>query len=262
MSSCELCHCWTVWLAARFVAYGMTCLMFLDPTLDCLRLKPKPPLWTARRLHCHWRSEGTIWNAIVWLITVWFPCLVSNSRRLVSESSVAGFRSIIGFRVKCNRSHAVLVFAKCIHALLLRFPRECHHADHPGAWCLRVDAEHVDIPGHTPEAVWQERTKSIDSNPEVGKLSKVEISWRRRVFTTRTMICGSLYEKYHKLGGILHVSATFFQVIRCLQTYLPQHIWGWAYDIYEYVNIYLDLRNTGGSDLFRVKFLETSMYPL
>ena len=86
---------------------------------------------------------------------VWF----SDSRRLVTESSVLGFRNLFGFQVT-RRSRAALVFAKCIHVLLLHFLREWHHAGHPGARCLGSLTQNMltflDI--YNPETVWPDRS--------------------------------------------------------------------------------------------------------
>ena len=74
---------------------------------------------------------------------VWFPIHVGrfpNHPFLHSEASLVSQRS---------RSRAALVFAKCIHVLLLHFLREmtlCRPPRSSVSWIF--DAEHVDIPGH------------------------------------------------------------------------------------------------------------------
>ena len=121
-------------VVARFVASGMICL---------------------RRLWYLIHGVKAVWDVIVSFLFD-SPWSVSDSRRLVSESSLLGFRNLFGFPVKRSRSRAALVFAKCIHVLLLHFLREWHYADHPGARCLGSLTQNMltfmDI--YNPETVW------------------------------------------------------------------------------------------------------------
>ena len=85
---------------------------------------------------------------------VWFPIHVGrfpNHPFLHSEASLVSQRS---------RSRAALVFAKCIHVLLLHFLREWHYADHSGAQCLGSLTQNMltflDI--YNPETVWPDRS--------------------------------------------------------------------------------------------------------
>ena len=165
---------------------------------------------------------------------VWF----SDSRRLVTESSVLGFRNLFGFQVTRNRSRAALVFAKCIHVLLLHFLREWHYADHPGAGCLGSLQQNMlkFLDRIMKLRGWQEHTQSIDSDPEVGKLRKLDVNfWRRRVLAlfdkvyTTSLICGSeVITQVARLGGSCRRTWTlpdFQPVQRAFGTAkaLPQH---------------------------------------
>ena len=107
----------------------------------------------------------------------------SDSRRLVTESSVLGFRNLFGFQVT-RRSRAALVFAKCIHVLLLHFLREWHHAGHPGARCLGSLTQNMltflDI--YNPETVWMTGAHAVKwQRPGSWEAQEIRRQRRRRV---------------------------------------------------------------------------------
>ena len=149
-------------VVARFVACGMICL---------------------RRLWYLIHGVKAVWDVIVWFLfdsRGRFPIHVGwflNHPFLDSEASLVSQR----------RSRAALVFAKCIHVLLLHFLREWHYADHPGARCLgsltQIMLTFLDI--YNPETVWVtgahpvkwQRPGSWEAQEIGGQLLKMGEGW-------------------------------------------------------------------------------------
>ena len=111
-------------VVARFVACGMICL---------------------RRLWYLLRSEGSIWDVIVWFLFD-SRCLVSDSRRSVSESSLLGFRSLFGFPAQKSCCAGVCKVYSCFAPAFSEGMTLCRPPRSSVSWIF--DAEHVDIPGH------------------------------------------------------------------------------------------------------------------
>ena len=174
----------------------MTCLTLLAPRFDCLWLKksaPRPPLLHSKEVvapvsECSMKCYCLV---IVWFPSFGFPIHAGwfpNHPFWDSETSLV------------SRWHATEVV---LHVLLLHFLREWHYAGHPGARCLGSLTQNMltflDIPWHIIlKLCGQEHTQSIDSDPEVGRLRKLDVNfWRRRVLAlfdkvyTTSLICGS-----------------------------------------------------------------------
>ena len=170
-------------VVARFVACGMICLTPLAPRFDCLRLKtcaPKPPLLHRKEVVVpvtEWRQYEMLLFDSCLIPVVWFPIHVGrfpNHPFLHSEASLVSQR----------RSRAALVFAKCIHVLLLHFLREWYYADHPGARCLGSLTQNMltflDI--YNPEAVWMTGAHSVKwQRPGSWEAQEIRRQRRRRV---------------------------------------------------------------------------------
>ena len=113
---------------------------------------------------------------------VWF----SDSRRLVTESSVLGFRNLFGFQVTRNRSRAALVVCKVYSCFAPAFSEGmtlCRPPRSSVSWIF--DAGHVDIPGQNPETVWVtgahpvnwQRPGSWEAQEIGGQLLKMGEGW-------------------------------------------------------------------------------------
>ena len=125
-----------------------------------------------------WRQyEMLLFDSCV-IPVVWFPIHVGrfpNHPFLHSEASLVSQRS---------RSRAALVFAKCIHVLLLHFLREWHYADHPGAQCLGSLTQNMltflDI--YNPETVWMTGAHAVKwQRPGSWEAQEIRRQRRRRV---------------------------------------------------------------------------------